>query len=274
VHIRTGHNRVGTDIRDVIAELTPILRGWGHYFRTVIKSRWSRHATYRSIWMNSRAALLVTMSRRSSESRVREGAADDRTHGLKGGWGTGFAQQTPRPCLPMPPAETVAGPGHTAPGEKEELRYPCAWRHYGWNPTPAEREVGVSRGLNLLSRHCRGSVRSGCPPPTRSSLTRSIRMDSPKALSGSTRQPAGAFVTHENAIVNVDHALSDSVGKEVPPGMGFRPVAAVLSRFGSASRICGPLTTESSAVLTSTCVVPYIGLEPFDSRRVEDLEDS
>lgn len=31
---RTGHNRVGADIRVVIAEINPILRGWGNYFRT------------------------------------------------------------------------------------------------------------------------------------------------------------------------------------------------------------------------------------------------
>lgn len=31
---RTGGNRVGLDIRDVIADLNPILRGWGNYFRT------------------------------------------------------------------------------------------------------------------------------------------------------------------------------------------------------------------------------------------------
>jgi RNA-directed DNA polymerase len=30
----TGRGRVGQDIRDVIAELNPILRGWGNYFRT------------------------------------------------------------------------------------------------------------------------------------------------------------------------------------------------------------------------------------------------
>lgn len=30
----TGRNRVGFDIRDVIAALNPILRGWGNYFRT------------------------------------------------------------------------------------------------------------------------------------------------------------------------------------------------------------------------------------------------
>lgn len=31
---RTDRRRTGTDIRDVIAELNPILRGWGNYFRT------------------------------------------------------------------------------------------------------------------------------------------------------------------------------------------------------------------------------------------------
>jgi RNA-directed DNA polymerase len=31
---RTGRNRVGADIRIVIADLNPVLRGWGNYFRT------------------------------------------------------------------------------------------------------------------------------------------------------------------------------------------------------------------------------------------------
>jgi len=34
VRDRTGRNRVGIDIRDVIADLNPVLRGWGTYFRT------------------------------------------------------------------------------------------------------------------------------------------------------------------------------------------------------------------------------------------------
>ncbi len=34
VRDRTGRTRVGTDIRVIIAELNPILRGWGNYFRT------------------------------------------------------------------------------------------------------------------------------------------------------------------------------------------------------------------------------------------------
>jgi RNA-directed DNA polymerase len=34
VRVRTGRNRVGRDIREVITELDPVLRGWGNYFRT------------------------------------------------------------------------------------------------------------------------------------------------------------------------------------------------------------------------------------------------
>jgi RNA-directed DNA polymerase len=34
VKARTGRNRAGADIRDVIADLNPLLRGWGNYFRT------------------------------------------------------------------------------------------------------------------------------------------------------------------------------------------------------------------------------------------------
>jgi len=34
VRARTGRNRAGADIRDVIADLNPLLRGWGNYFRT------------------------------------------------------------------------------------------------------------------------------------------------------------------------------------------------------------------------------------------------
>jgi RNA-directed DNA polymerase len=31
---RTGRNRAGQDIREVIADINPVLRGWGNYFRT------------------------------------------------------------------------------------------------------------------------------------------------------------------------------------------------------------------------------------------------
>ncbi len=34
IRVRTGPNRGGADIREVIADLNPVLRGWGNYFRT------------------------------------------------------------------------------------------------------------------------------------------------------------------------------------------------------------------------------------------------
>jgi RNA-directed DNA polymerase len=34
VRERTGRNRVGTDVCDLIDDINPILRGWGNYFRT------------------------------------------------------------------------------------------------------------------------------------------------------------------------------------------------------------------------------------------------
>ena len=34
IKARTGRNRAGADIRDVIDDLNPVLRGWGNYFRT------------------------------------------------------------------------------------------------------------------------------------------------------------------------------------------------------------------------------------------------
>ena len=34
IRARTGSSRTGTDIRVVIADLNPLLRGWGNYFRT------------------------------------------------------------------------------------------------------------------------------------------------------------------------------------------------------------------------------------------------
>ena len=53
IRLRTGSNRVGTDIREVIADLNPLLRGWGNYFRTgnaAVKFRQvDRHVAWRLI---------------------------------------------------------------------------------------------------------------------------------------------------------------------------------------------------------------------------------
>ena len=129
VHARTGRNRAGADIREVIADLNPLLRGWGNYFRTgnaarqVPPGRRLRRAAAprpdgqetgseparrsgrrldRGMVQRARALPAprhdplsegsVTMPRRSSVSRMRE----NRTYGLKGGWGNG-PSQAPRP---------------------------------------------------------------------------------------------------------------------------------------------------------------------------------
>ena len=47
---RTGRNRAGTDIRDVIADLNPVLRGWGNYFRTGNAAAKFRQADAYVVW--------------------------------------------------------------------------------------------------------------------------------------------------------------------------------------------------------------------------------
>jgi uncharacterized protein YbdZ (MbtH family) len=55
----------------------------------------------------------------------------------------------------MHPVETLAGPRHRTPGWKQVVHYSCAEQHHGWNLTPVEREVRVSRWLSLLlPRYC------------------------------------------------------------------------------------------------------------------------
>ena len=50
VRDRTGRNRVGADIRDVIADLNPILRGWGNYFRTGNAANKFRQIDHYVVW--------------------------------------------------------------------------------------------------------------------------------------------------------------------------------------------------------------------------------
>jgi RNA-directed DNA polymerase len=50
VRDRTGRNRAGTDIRAVIADLNPVLRGWGNYFRTGNAAAKFRQADRYVVW--------------------------------------------------------------------------------------------------------------------------------------------------------------------------------------------------------------------------------
>ncbi len=50
IRIRTGRPRVGTDIRVVIVDLNPILRGWGNYFRTGNAADKFRQVDHYVVW--------------------------------------------------------------------------------------------------------------------------------------------------------------------------------------------------------------------------------
>src|SRR5579862_7775170 len=111
----TDKRQSGKDVKQIIAELTPVLRGWGNYFRTgnadrefnkmdafVVQSlrRWQYRRggqrptkrpkfTWDQLYGMGLHRLMGTVQYptqatqvRSSLSRVRE----NRTHGLKGGW--------------------------------------------------------------------------------------------------------------------------------------------------------------------------------------------
>jgi long-chain fatty acid adenylase/transferase FadD26 len=69
--------------------------------------------------------------------------------------------------------------------------------------------------------------------------------------SGSTRQPAGAVVTHKNVIVNVEQAFSDLFGKVPSPGISLVSWLPFYHDMGLLLGVCGPLVTARSAVLMS-----------------------
>jgi RNA-directed DNA polymerase len=54
IRARTGRNRTGADIRDVIADLNPLLRGWGNYFRTGNAAVKFRQVDWYVVWRLSR----------------------------------------------------------------------------------------------------------------------------------------------------------------------------------------------------------------------------
>ena len=81
VRDRTGRNRVGIDIRDVIAELNPILRGWGNYFRTGNAAKKFRQIDRYVVWRLFR--LMVKKRGRN----LRAGQADQWTEDWFNGQG-------------------------------------------------------------------------------------------------------------------------------------------------------------------------------------------
>ena len=70
VHARTGRNRAGDDIRVVIADLNPLLRGWGNYFRTGNAADKFRQADSYVVWR------LRTLMVRKRGRNLRAGQVD------------------------------------------------------------------------------------------------------------------------------------------------------------------------------------------------------
>lgn len=69
--------------------------------------------------------------------------------------------------------------------------------------------------------------------------------------SGSTRNPAGVAITHQNVITNVEQALTDYVGNEIPPETVFVSWLPFYHDMGLMKGVFAPLVCERSAVLTS-----------------------
>jgi long-chain fatty acid adenylase/transferase FadD26 len=95
----------------------------------------------------------------------------------------------------------------------------------------------------------------------------SLNLDSPRGIdplvaaqpkiaylqytSGSTRQPAGVVVTHRNVIVNVQQAIHDYFGPELPPESVFVSWLPFYHDMGLIKGVCAPLVTARSATLMS-----------------------
>ena len=69
--------------------------------------------------------------------------------------------------------------------------------------------------------------------------------------SGSTRQPAGVVVAHENVIVNAGQALHDYVGGTIPRELAFVSWLPLYHDMGLVKGVCAPLICGRRAVLMS-----------------------
>ncbi len=81
IRARTGRNRTGVgDIRDVIADLNPLLRGWGNYFRTGNAAVKFRQADRYVAWRLKR--LLIKKRGRNLRAGQAEQWTEEWLHGL------------------------------------------------------------------------------------------------------------------------------------------------------------------------------------------------
>lgn len=68
--------------------------------------------------------------------------------------------------------------------------------------------------------------------------------------SGSTRNPAGAVISHRNVIVNIEQAFADYLG-DVPPTIKLVSWLPLYHDMGLVLGVCGPLVTGRAGLLTS-----------------------
>ncbi len=127
IKARTGRNRAGIDLRELIEELNPILRGWGNYFRTGNSSikfvqidRYVdgrlRGLLLRRYGRNLARALAALDARVAYGSRL---TPADGHHPLPAGWRRHARKTIGKPCAGKPHARIERGivePGpHRAP---------------------------------------------------------------------------------------------------------------------------------------------------------------
>jgi long chain fatty acid CoA FadD26 len=132
-----------------------------------------------------------------------------------------------RDCAPSVILTTSAGAASVAPYARAE----------GGNPVPAVIAVDA---LDL------DSPREFSPVQSTPSGIAYLQY-----TSGSTRSPAGVVVTHRNVIVNVEQALNDAAGKEMPADTVFVSWLPFYHDMGLLKGICAPLVSGRSAVVMS-----------------------
>ena len=99
IKAKTGRDRVGIgDVREIIVELNPILRGWGNYFRTGNAADEFRTIDRYVAWRLKR--LLVKRKGRNLRAGQAAAWTPDwlRTHGLTGSWARSAIPGPRRPC--------------------------------------------------------------------------------------------------------------------------------------------------------------------------------
>ncbi len=132
-----------------------------------------------------------------------------------------------RDCAPSVVLTTSSAAGAVAPYAKAQ----------GGNPPPAVVEVDA---LALDSARQITPVHS---TPTGIAYL--------QYTSGTTRSPAGVVVTHTNVIANVDQALHDAAGEEMPADAVFVSWLPFYHDMGLMKGVCAPLVAGRSAVLMS-----------------------